>query len=281
MEPTWNNAVTGWAIEQRAAGMAPGSISLWRRYLRRLSRAHPRGPWTVTRTDLIEWLSRPGWSPATRRSARAAVASFYRWGVDAGKISMADSPATRLPKVRTPRGRPRPTPDEVIRVAVSRATVRVMLMLRLGAECGLRRCEICRVHTRDLVGLRLWVHGKGGNVRVVPVPASLAALIRSRPPGWLFPSGNGHLSAPYVGKLISRALPERWTAHTLRHAAATAWADAGLDIDEIAELLGHSSAEISRVYKLISMRKLADGVDRAARRLTVIRPDDEDGELTA
>lgn len=282
MEPTWNNAVTGWAIEQRAAGMAPGSISLWRRYLRRLSRAHPRGPWTLTRTDLIEWLSRPGWSPATRRSARAAVASFYRWGVDAGKIALADSPATRLPKVRTPRGRPRPAPDEVIRDAIDRASARVAMMIRLGAECGLRRCEICRVHTRDLIGLRLWVHGKGGNDRVIPVTTSLAALIRAHPPGYLFPGGDGgHLSPPYVGKLLSRALPKHWTAHTLRHAAATAWADAGLDIDEIAELLGHSSAEISRVYKLISMRKLADGVERAARRLNDARPGDEEEELTA
>ena len=48
-----------------------------------------------------------------------------------------------------------------------------------------------------------------------------------------------------------------------------------------AELLGHSSAEISRVYKLISMRKLADGVERAARRLNDARPGDEEEELTA
>lgn len=49
---------------------------------------------------------------------------------------------------------------------------------------------------------------------------------------------------------------------------------------EIAGLLGHSSAEISRVYKLISMRKLADGVERAARRLTDVRPPDDE-EMTA
>ncbi len=46
-----------------------------------------------------------------------------------------------------------------------------------------------------------------------------------------------------------------------------------------AELLGHSSAEISRVYKLISMRKLSTGVERAARRLIDARPPDD--ELTA
>jgi integrase len=281
MEPTWTTAVTGWAIEQRAAGMAHSTIHLWRRYLRRLSRTAPTGPWTVTREHLITWLAEPSWSPTTRRSARTAIRSFYRWAVETGKVDASSSPAARLPKVRTHRGIPRPAPDDIIRDSIARASTRVKLMLMFAAFAGLRRGEISRVHTSDLDGRILRVHGKGGRWRIVPIPLSLAALIRAQPPGWVFPSCNGaHLSAPYVGKLMSRALPGKWTAHTLRHAAATAWADAGLDIDELAELLGHSSAEVTRVYKQISMRKLSTGVERASRRLTDVCPADSE-ERTA
>jgi hypothetical protein len=40
--------------------------------------------------------------------------------------------------------------------------------------------------------------------------------------GWLFPGDeDGHLSPRWVGKLMAGALPDHWTAHTLRHRFAT------------------------------------------------------------
>jgi len=156
---------------------------------------------------------------------------------------------------------------------MARATDRVRLMIMVAAFLGLRRAEVSRVHTQDLDGLTLFVHGKGGVKRTVPVPRSLAVLIAGRPPGYLFPSGeHSHLTPGYVGKLMSRAIPGRWTAHTLRHAAATAWAEAGLDMDELAELLGHRSTETTRGYKQINRVKVANGVERASRRLTTSVP---------
>jgi len=145
----------------------------------------------------------------------------------------------------------------------------VLLMLMLGSFAGLRRAEIARVHTNDLVGGILHVAGKGGVHRDIPLPASLAAAIRALPAGWIFPSGSasGHLTPGYVGKLLSRALPGQWTAHTLRHAAATAWHAAGLDLHELAELLGHESVRTTQVYVAISPVRLAPAVELAARRL--------------
>ena len=57
-------------------------------------------------------------------------------------------------------------------------------MLRLGAECGLRRGEIARVHSDDvmddLLGRSLVVRGKGDKQRIVPLPDDLADEINSR-----------------------------------------------------------------------------------------------------
>jgi integrase len=264
---SWERSIIGWAAEQRAAGKSSETITLWRRYLRRFANDGHSDPWSVTRIDMIDWLGRDGWAPSTRRSARTALRSFYRWGFEADLIDV--DLGARLPKVRTPRGRPRPAPDPVIRAAIGTASRRVRLMLLLAGILGLRRGEISRVHSDDLVGARLRVTGKGGHVRDVPVPASLAALLRGEPPGWLFPSGlGGHLSAPYVGKLMSRALPGAWTAHTLRHAAASAWDACGLDLHEIAEVLGHASVRTTQIYVRVDTLRIVQGVEEAARRLT-------------
>lgn len=48
-------------------------------------------------------------------------------------------------------------------------------------------------------------------------------MILDRGPGHVFPGRiDGHLSAAYVGKRISKLLPPNWTAHTLRHRFASA-----------------------------------------------------------
>jgi len=261
----WTRGIKGWAAEQRAADLSETTIRLWRSWLLRFATTHP-DPYAVTRLDIIEWLAGHTWQPATRRSARQALRSFYTWAAAAGVV--AEDPAARLPKVRVPRGRPRPAPDTVIAEAMARATARVRLMLMLAAFCGLRRGEISRVHTGDLDGQTLRVKGKGRVQRDVPVPGALARRIAQAPEGWLFPGPAGHLTPGYVGKLLSRALPGRWTAHTLRHAAATAWADEGLDLHELAELLGHESVRTTQIYTAVRPRRLAAGVEAAASRFT-------------
>ena len=88
----------------------------------------------------------------------------------------------------------------VILTALRKATDSERLMLRLGAECGLRRFEIAKVHSRDvmrdLVGWSLVVVGKGDKQRIVPIGDDLALLIRSAH-GYLFPGRwSGHAESP-------------------------------------------------------------------------------------
>ena len=72
-------------------------------------------------------------------------------------------------------------PDRYIAAAMEKATSSEKLMIRLGAECGLRRGEIARVHSDDVVadsaGRSLIVRGKGDKQRIVPLPDDLADII--------------------------------------------------------------------------------------------------------
>ena len=150
---------------------------------------------------------------------------------------------------------PRPAPDSAWSAALAIADPRVRLMLRLAAEAGLRRAEIARVHRRDLTvghtGATLLVHGKGGKLRALPISDALAAAI-ARADGYLFPGDeDGHLSPRYVGKLMAGALPDHWTAHTLRHRFATRAYRGSRNLRAVQTLLGHSSVATTERYTAV------------------------------
>lgn len=117
------------------------------------------------------------------------------------------------------------------------------------------------MHHRDLTrgpaGAELLVHGKGGKLRVVPLGDGLAAAIvecvcQTDPGGWLF-SGDedGHLSPRWVGKLMAGALPDHWTAHTLRHRFATRAFRGSRNLRAVQTLLGHSSVATTERYTAV------------------------------
>lgn len=134
----------------------------------------------------------------------------------------------------------------------------------LAAQCGLRRSEIARTRREDvepdLVGYALRVAGKGGHVRLVPLPDDLAAAILDRGPGWLFPSSHGgHLTPHHLGKIVSRHLPPGFTTHTLRHRCGTVAYRETRDLRAVQELLGHAKPETTAIYT-----QVPDGALRAA-----------------
>lgn len=75
-----------------------------------------------------------------------------------------------------------PVPDQAYRAALLAADDRERLILRMGAEVGMRRAEVAQAHSRDLVedltGWSIVAHGKGGRDRLLPLPDSLAAALR-------------------------------------------------------------------------------------------------------
>lgn len=240
-----------WATWMRAGGVRPGTIELRTRYLRVLTRSHPE-LLEVTLEDLLTWVANPAWSANTKRSARASARSFYRWTVLAGHLQK--SPAEALPQVRLPRAQARPVDEAGYRQALAAADDRERLAILLAAQCGLRRGEIARARRedieQDLLGSVLRVTGKGGHVRLVPLPDALAATMSQQAPGWFFPSpvGTGHLTPHHLGKIVSRLLPQGYTTHSLRHRCATTAYAATRDLRAVQDLLGHSKPETTANY---------------------------------
>ena len=248
----WEHAINEWQRWMRAGHRPQTTINLRGYQLRRFAAQHAnRSPWELTLTDLVNWLGAHQWAAETRRSYRASLRTFYDWAVLAGHVDR--SPAALLPAIRPPRRLPRPAPEQALRQALAASTERERLMVMLAAYVGLRRGEVARVHTRDVEqdydGWSLRITGKGGHVRRVPLTPAVALALRSLPLGWVFPGQvEGHLSPEYVGKLVSRLLPDGWTAHTLRHRFATRAYAHDRDLVTVQELLGHARIETTRIY---------------------------------
>ncbi len=243
----------------RASGTSKDTLRLRSHYLRRLSEFHAgRDLLDLELRDLVDFLARADWAPETRKSARATIRGFYQWALRTGQID--DDPSALLPPVRIPPGRPRPAPDSVFAKALLAAGPRDRLMLMLAAYAGLRRGEIARVHSDDVVGDSLRVHGKGGKIRAVPLHPQLLVALRAQSDGWVFPGRiDGHLSPGHVGKTLQQLLGPGWSGHTLRHRFASRAYAADRDLRAVQELLGHSKPETTARYTAVP-----DGALRAA-----------------
>lgn len=247
----WRKSINGWTDTLRAAGLSAQTIKS-----RRYKMVHlaillmPSGPEDVTTEQIVQAFARQQWKPETRKAYRNTISSFFRWLHKSGRRS--DDPSLDVPRVKKPHAHPRPCPDRYIAAAMKMATTSERLMIRLGAECGLRRGEIARVHSDDVVadsaGRSLIVRGKGDKQRIVPLPDDLAGIIMDAR-GYLFPGRfGGHVEESYIGDHISRLLPDGYAAHTLRHRFATTAYAATHDLFVVAELLGHESVETTEHY---------------------------------
>ena len=264
----WAREIDAYTTWLRSASRPATTIKLRRYQLHRMARELRTAPADVTRVTLQEWLAGPSWSPDTRRSFRSAARSFFGWRL--AEAGAPTDPAAGLPIISATLGRPRPAAETVVKAAVATLDDRLELMARLGAYAGLRCCEICRVHTDDLVqdllGWSLRVRGKGGRIREIPLDVTTAYLLRAKPAGWVFPGRiDGHLSASYVSKLLSRHMPEGVTAHMLRHRfASVSYARGGRDLLAVRELLGHASVATTQVYTAVPNGALREAVRAAA-----------------
>lgn len=266
----WRKSIEGWTDTLRAAGLSAQTIKSRRYKMVHLSwLLMPSGPKDVTTEQIVQVFARQQWKPETRKAYRNTISSFFRWLHKSGRRS--DDPSLDVPRVKKPHAHPRPCPDRYIAAAMEMATSSERLMIRLGAECGLRRGEIAAVHSDDVVadsaGRSLIVRGKGDKQRIVPLPDDLACIIMDAR-GYLFPGRfGGHVEESYIGDHISRLLPDGYAAHTLRHRFATTAYAATHDLFVVAELLGHESVETTEHYVAMPDGRLREAT--AAVRLDV------------
>lgn len=266
--PVWKPLLDGFDVELRAADRRPGTRAMRHYQLTRFAADHrDLTPGDITREHLITWLGARDWSPETRRAYRAALTTFFRWMHEAGHLPT--NPAAKLPKGTVPRALPRPAPDHVLLAGLRNTDERARLAVEIIDAAGLRRAECAALRSVDIIdtfdGAAIRVIGKGGHEREIPIPDRIAWRIRAAD-GYVFPSPHGqaqHLTPHYLGKLISRALPGDWTAHTLRHRYATRVYRASRDIRVVQELLGHARIETTIRYVGISNDRLREAASTA------------------
>ena len=224
-----------------------------------------------------------GNQPRTRNQRLAALHGFFRYVV-------LQEPAWSLHCQRVlaiPPKRCQRTPvaflteEEVTALVVAPDTAtwigrRDRTLLLVATQTGLRNSELTGLRRQDVAigaGAHIRCTGKGRKSRATPLRTDVAAALAdwlAHPPGAptdpVFPSARGgHLSADALQRLVTRhtatarrtcpSLQEKAvTPHTLRHAAAMALLQRGVDLSVIALWLGHESTETTEVYLHADMR---------------------------
>jgi integrase/recombinase XerD len=218
-----------------------------------------------------------GNSTRTRNNRLAAIRSFFRY------VAMRE-PAHGLHCQRMlaiPQKRSRKTTIEFLQREEIEALIaapdpatwlgrRDRTLLLLMVQTGLRVSELTSLHGDSVVlgtGAHVRCEGKGRKRRCTPLRRdAITALTawfdeqRPSPQDPLFPSSRGgKMSTDAVGRLVAKharvaslkcpSIAEKnVTPHTLRHSAAMALRERGVDLSVIALWLGHESVETTQMY---------------------------------
>lgn len=249
---SWETYVTHWLEYLEASGYTEDTIRCRYYKISRLARLLNQPPEDITGQQLVELFAHQDWKRETRKGYSSTIRSFYSYMIEEEIIDV--NPTVKLPKIRKEYAIPHPCPDYIIRGALARVrgNKEYEAMLRLGAECGLRRSEIAQVSSSDIMMLnthpQLLVHGKGRKERTVPIAPDLAQIIANKH-GYMFPGRwTGHVEAFYIAHHISQLLGNGYSTHSLRHRYATKAYESTHDLLLVSKLLGHASVETTQIY---------------------------------
>ena len=256
---TWPVLLADYRISEKARGHRDETIRTRMSYLRRWAAGHEPD---ASADEVVAWLACPTWAPSTRKSARGALRSFYKWARRAGRVKV--DPTVDLDPIRVPQSLPRPASESQVAKGAASGCRDSALMVRLAANAGLRRAEIAALRREDLDDMgRLLVHGKGGKQRLVPVLPIIQAEIRSRPSGFLFPGRfAGHLHPSTVARWTRQASGS--SPHPFRHRFATRAYSGTKNLRGVQEALGHASPDTTKVYIQLADDALLDVMWAAA-----------------
>ena len=174
------------------------------------------------------------------------------------------------------------TVDEAFRLMESpaeKSRLRDRAILELLYSSGIRVGELVGLNMNQLdldLGI-VKVMGKGRKERIVPVGMKAVEALKAyltergdleeQEPVFLNLRGK-RLTARSVGRLVKKytrrsGIFRKISPHSLRHTFATHLLDAGADIREIQEMLGHVSLSTTQRYTHLSLGKLMEVYDKA------------------
>lgn len=146
-------------------------------------------------------------------------------------------------------------------------------ILMLFLNCGIRRSELVGLNLTDVYDDRIRVIGKGNKERFVYFGSACRKAIDDylverndivlSDNRALFGSRDGNrISVSAVHRLVKKALtkagldPTQFSAHKLRHTAATMMLSGGVDVKTVQEVLGHENLNTTQIYTHIENTEL-------------------------
>ena len=146
-------------------------------------------------------------------------------------------------------------------------------ILMLFLNCGIRRSELVGLNLTDVYEDRIRVVGKGNKERIVYFGSACrkaidAYLVERKTliltdNKALFGSRNGNrISVDAVHALVKKAFLKagldatQFSAHKLRHTAATMMLSGGVDVKTVQEVLGHENLNTTQIYTHIENTEL-------------------------
>ncbi len=217
-----------------------------------------------------------GISSTARARKLSAIKSFFKYLTVRTK-QLQENPVADLeyPKLRKslPRYLKMEQAAALLQAVSGQNQARDYAILMIFLNCGIRRSELVGLNITDVYEDRLRVIGKGNKERFVYfgtacrkaidnylVERNKLVLTDNRA---LFGSRNGNrVSVTAVHRLVDKALlkagldPTQFSAHKLRHTAATMMLSGGVDVKTVQEVLGHENLNTTQIYTHIENTEL-------------------------
>ena len=236
---------------------------------------------TVTLTDIyayMNYLSRDRrLNNASRARKVATIRSFYKYLTNKAKLLdvnlVQDLDAPRLKKA-LPKYLDLDESLELLDHVEGKNAIRDYCILTLFLNCGLRISELVGLNKTDVRGEQLRVLGKGNKERVLflndACQRALADWMIERDTMTLVDQNalfvtlqnRRRITRAAVHKLVKKHLADagldstQYSAHKLRHTAATLMLQNGVDVRTLQEVLGHDHLNTTQIYTHVDSDEL-------------------------
>ncbi len=217
-----------------------------------------------------------GISASARARKLSAIKSFYKYLTTRTK-QLQDNPVADLeyPKLRKslPKYLTLEQSSALLQAVSGPNEKRDYAILMLFLNCGIRRSELVGLNLTDVYEDRIRVVGKGNKERFVYFGSACRRAIDAylvereqielSDNRALFGSRDrNRISVSAVHRLVKKALLQagldatQFSAHKLRHTAATMMLSGGVDVKTVQEVLGHENLNTTQIYTHIESTEL-------------------------
>ncbi len=238
---------------------------------------------SITTSEVLDFLSylssersEHGIEASSRARKLSAIKSFYKYLTVRTKL-IQENPVADLeyPKLRKslPKYLTMEQSAALLQAVSGPNAKRDYAILMLFLNCGIRRSELVNLNITDVYEDRIRVVGKGNKERFVyfgtPCRKAIDAYMDERNKKILtdnkalFGSRNSNrISTDAVHRLVKKALLQagldstQFSAHKLRHTAATMMLSGGVDVKTVQEVLGHENLNTTQIYTHIENTEL-------------------------